>query len=257
MKKLINFTIIFFLSYLCLGVVPKPFGFYKNASASPNSHTLTTSLIAYWKMEEADGTSRLDSTSNGHNLSNHGVVTKDTTHIGGSFAAGTGASAYLDSSDSVFNTTSDWSCSIWVYHNALPGDDRVLISRWTPDLSWVAAYEGDTIELLVADSSGVIGSQHVTSTITFSTGAWYLVCFGIDTANHQLWIQINNETRVVASYTSLHNTSDKFTIADYSGGDGSASIIKVDETAFWSKVLSTSEVSQIWNGGNGLFYDSW
>lgn len=87
-----------------------------------------------------------------------------------------------------------------------------------------------------------------------STGVWYFWYAYHDPSANTIGISINNGTVNTASHTTgINDGGGTF----YAGWDGNASRYadaQVDETNLWKRLLTASEVTQLYNNGNGLAY---
>ena len=92
------------------------------------------------------------------------------------------------------------------------------------------------------------------SSNTFESGQWHHIVMVVDSSgNGKLFVNGEQE----ATWSSGTNTSvNKFSIGqEYDGTGSSASDFfdgKIDEVAVWNVALSTSDVTSLYNSGNGL-----
>src|SRR5215469_10903203 len=105
--------------------------------------TLLTNLVAYWKLEEAAGTSRFDQVG-GFTLSDNGTVTQGTGIIG-NCAVFNGSSQWLATPDAVnLRQGNEKSFSVWVKFSTLPtGNDTSILAKRTSlaDLEYLVFYD--------------------------------------------------------------------------------------------------------------------
>lgn len=102
-------------------------------------------------------------------------------------------------------------------------------------------------------ATGDTGSfQKVTGTSPMSTGTWYFLCGVFDLANGNIILYVNGvvvgSLKVTAS--SFVN-SDPYRIRIFEFDASGSDRVRVDELGIWSKVLSATEVSELYNNGAG------
>ncbi len=109
-------------------------------------------------------------------------------------------------------------------------------------------------------------SSIVTSTITVSANQFYLIVCGYDSDLDKVFIQVNNETRVLASGGGGSSSFNDETVPFIVGGTGSPFSEPsnpddfdnmsgvLDQLCIWNRALTSSEVSALWNSGSGRAY---
>lgn len=228
--------------------------------------SLTTNLVSYWKMDEGSDTDRAD--SHGSNtLTSHGVAV-DTGILGnaGAFQAGAGDYLSLATNASVEFTTA-FSIQVWAYSDTSFAPSATFASKWLYASAggWTFSMDGvgSQLRMWVADSPTDSGGNVIDSTgASFGVNTWYHIVAVYDgsqaTASDRVKFYINGSptgTNVLAGTipSSLQNNSVDFNISYWPGlnrhWDG-----RLDEIAIWSRALSGSEVTQLYNGGNALAY---
>jgi len=100
----------------------------------------------------------------------------------------------------------------------------------------------------------------ISSSTTVNTGNWMFVCFTRVKSTGLMKVYVNgieNGSATGGTTTLDGTTSDGYTLIGkqhWSSGttpfDG-----KIDEVGIWDRALNSSEISALWNGGNGLKYD--
>ena len=148
--------------------------------------------------------------------------------------------------------------STWFLFTNAPGGNDTIISRWGPGASWLLTIEplvGSNVVKFMATDSGQSPVWVVQSRISILASNWYNASYGIDGTN--VWLQVNNEARTNAAWTSLFASSDPL-------GFGYNEILPVgnetgtfiDATGFWGRNLDTNDVRILYNNGSGLFFSS-
>lgn len=150
------------------------------------------------------------------------------------------------------------SYSGWCFIESNPNKDFYIITEIANSNDYARAAIGVNTDLLPfvvgrTVATGDTGSvQKVTGTSTISTGTWYFLCGVFDLANGNITLYVNG-----VSVGSLNVTASSFVNAnpyriricefDESGSGN----IRVDEVGIWSKALSATEVSELYNNGAG------
>lgn len=228
--------------------------------------SLQSDAVAYWKLDEATGAMRLDSTGHGNHLSEYGGL------VSGSFGK-VGNAMFPDRSNAhilhvnsnsyltVTGTSFSWVLWANLYRkdlqiDAIGKEDEVI---FTDD--YIVGYDSsidrfhfwfsknnatnfpDDYPTVVADSFG--GA---------SIGPWYFIAAWFDVSNMTLYIQINNGA--IDSFTTTSPPDVTSAPVDIGAiGEGPSPINVwtggIDEVGFWKRVLTQEERDYLWNGGSG------
>jgi hypothetical protein len=218
------------------------------------SSTLNTSLISYWKLEEASGT-RVDSEPTGtpQDLTDNNTVTQNTGKISNAAQFTAANSENLSRADSADLSTGDidFTVAAWVYFDSVSAG-RMLVTKGGN------GQEEFFLDLTAANEfrfyiniSGANYKIATTSGFGATTGTWYLVVGWHDSAADTVNIQVNNGS-VASTATTGSATADRsgtFFLGAYWNGvyhNG-----RIDEVGFWKKVLTSDERTELYNGGTG------
>jgi hypothetical protein len=228
--------------------------------AGASNSTLLTGLVAYWKMDEASG-SRLDSTANHLDLAVGGSGISSVAGIIGNCVSLPNL-AYLSeaSSASLQLGSSSFTIGVWAQLSAVLAT-QVIVSK--NDGSTVAGSEywlgfvaGDNLfEFVVYSGSS---TSYTVKASTFGTPAidtWYYIVATYNSSAQTISISVNNgAANVTSSVTGAINaTSTEF---DVGTNAAHTAIIKgfVDELACWSRILTGTETTRLYNSGAGVTY---
>jgi len=232
--------------------------------------TLSTDLVAYWKLNESSGT-RFDSKGNNHLNDPGNNVTSISGKIGNAANFTNSRNQHLNISDNLALSMGDINFTIacWVYFDSL-ADDRFILTK---SASLSAANPGGEYSLEfdaggngklqfavrnTADNAGTI----ITTTGGFGTPnikIWYLIVGWHDSANDEIAIQINNGIVNKTVHTGgVKDANNNFLIGAAShldlgptrGMDG-----RIDECGIWKKVLTVQERAYLYNNGNGYTFN--
>jgi len=216
---------------------------------------LLTDLVSYWKLDEVSG-SRAD--AHGSNtLTDNNTVGSAAGIISNAASFVAASSEYLsDTSVTPSISTVLYSVSAWVYPSSLTGRFTVFQIRNSG-----GERDGGLIE--IGNGSGVAGSVSVnvnafwvtTSASVLTANAWNHIVVtigGTGTTDRKIYV---NGVDVTASPsgTLTGQTCDQL----YIGARNGASNFyggRIDEVGVWNRVLTSAEVTQLYNGGAALAY---
>ena len=212
--------------------------------------SLLTSLISYWKLDEASG-SRADSHGSA-TLTDNNTVGSGTGKIGTGAQFVTANSEYLSRAAEAANTfgNADFTWAFWLKLDSVPSSEYELVMKRDYPLNTTIEYVVVvTASNFVAATGNGAGGFDVVSTsgITPTTGTWYFVVFQHDAAAGEISLQINDGTVfTVSRSTTPAGTAIplQFSVPDTTYGlDGI-----MDEVGLWGRTLSSGEVSQLYAG---------
>jgi hypothetical protein len=220
------------------------------------SSTLNDQLIAFWRLEEADGGSRVDSYGSNH-LSDYGSVAQIAGKIGN--GADFSGSNYLYVGSNVLLTPGDTGFTIacWVKLDANDGNFGLVTKATGTDATSEYRLEllgSNYYRFITYRTGGGAGIINATNFGLPPTGAWQLVIAWHDAINDSIGIQVNNGTpNTVYESGGVRTTSTVFNLGALNSSiwllDG-----KLDAVGFWNKVLSSDERTELYNGGDGKEY---
>jgi hypothetical protein len=242
---------------LYVGAIPPGIQVAQSGSAAS---PLLTDLVSYWKLDETSGT-RFDSAST-NNLADNGSVGSAIGKIGNAALFDTSNQALDGGNVLAFERTDVFSVFSWVYLTNTIGN-REVIGKIEPinQQGWeIRVDNGDLIVLIVNSwSSNAIGVRH--SGVTINTGIWYHIGFTYDGSSSAGGVTLYINGAEVSTNSVLSNdlTATIVSTASLFIGARFSSFLsqfagRIDEVGVWSRVLTTAEVTQLWNGGSGLTY---
>jgi len=217
---------------------------------------LTDSLVSYYKCD-TDG-SFPDSVG-----SNNGTISGATYTTSGKingcyYYDGSNDSINLGNGSSFDFGSSSFSISGWV-NSDIDSGARILASKMTD----VNIYPGfklflrsdDAIDFSLGDGSTTVETNENQFINEGSFDHFVLV---IDRENDLGIIYLNNVSVIsvdISSVNNINNTSN-MTLGAQKNSSGLIDYFKgfLDEIGFWSRALSSTEVSTLYNGGSGLQY---
>lgn len=210
---------------------------------------LIDNVLAYWKLDESSGNAA-DSSGNGYTLTNNGSTSYGTGKINNGIDFGTTntnkyLSATLIDPDSY---NSGFSISFWVNFNSLSSDQYAFSFN---DLGWGGVHFRaiSSTDTRFRFGNGVTSDGGETAyASSWSTGTWYHITMTHSATANKYYV---NGSQVATDTTNvtLANNGTTFNI----GGVIYSKAI-VDEFGIWGKELSSTEVTELYNSGNGLQY---
>lgn len=226
---------------------------YTLTTASASS--LTTSLISYWKLGEASG-ARADSMGT-NNLTEHGTggVGQTSGQLGNAALFASSSSQYLDIADNASLSTgsTNFTVSLWVKTAGNCSATSVFVSK----------YGGVTGEYAIYCFSGAFyfstysaGTHSAIATALGQPviGTWYHLVATHNATTHTNTIRINDTYENSVSGATEHvDSTGAFNIGRFTSGSfywGGA----VDAVGFWKRLLTSAEITQLYNSGSGLEY---
>lgn len=209
------------------------------------SESLEVNLISYWEMEDSSG-GIVDSHGENDGVEN-GNPTYSQTGIIEDAIEFDGTGDYFEVGDTPFDITNKLSISIWIKpdnfdHNQMPISKSYL------------AYE---ILIKATSVHFYLSGNELYGTFSLSTAAWNHIVVTYDENggddNKIIYIdgsKLISETQAGAIATNAYDLTfgKRPTQANYDY-DGF-----IDEVGVWDRILSPAEVSDLYNGGDGISY---
>src|SRR3989338_2412744 len=230
------------------------YAYYGNPNAVANSDStkfnLYNSLEGYWNMNESAWAGVAGEVKDMSINANNGVRSGDATTTTGKYGRGgtlDGTGDYVDlGSNTSLRVTTQFTIGAWIKANADVTTYRTIFAKG----SWTTG----AIQLLLEQSTGKLffehndGSAIVRSSTALNDNVWHHVVGTYDTTANEMKVYVDGvlegtETETVdVSSTALTN---------YVGirSDGLPFIGLIDDLRVYSRALSASEVSQLYNDG--------
>lgn len=222
--------------------------------------TLLTNLVNYWKFNETSGDA-IDSVG-ANTLTDNGGVGSRAGKINN-------ARAFDPTSNQFFTGTSlgsgDLTISFW-----FNGDVIAPFSQYQSLFACIKN-SGDSISIGAA-STGIVytlvrfgvENTQITVNTTITAGNWYHVVARRDTIGKVTYLTVNGSLTpfLPGNYTITYNDSgNQLQIGgtDTTALYGAANYFDglIDEVSVWSRVLSDSEITTLYNSGNGLSLEAY
>lgn len=222
--------------------------------------TLNNNIIAMYKAE-----SNANDSLSTYNGTAYGGLTYASGKSGNAFSFN-GTTSYVDMGDVMDIGLNSWSYSFWCNQNNTA--DKVPFSKtramsetgriWTTILS-------NKLDFNFQPSG--FGTITITSTQNISVNTWYNFVFVFDRSD-KMKIYINGVLETVTnlgitnnltSYSSdNYNTASPFRLGAYTSADNITPLPSwsglMDEVGVWNRVLTQSEITELYNSSSGKFY---
>lgn len=217
------------------------------------SSSVLSGLAHYWPLDESSGT-RTDAVG-GVTLTDVNTVgsTAGIHNLAGSFVkasierlTGTGVSGAATAPGTM-------SASVWIYPLTSAGDEVILchgnILSEITTRTWQIYRNATTLHFSVYNASGT--ATDATNTVT--QDVWQLVVVWLDTDGKPR-VSVNDGAAGVSAsaLASYRSASTGITIGSIGGSAAYGGA--VDEVAVWTRVLTSTERTTLYNGGAGKFY---
>lgn len=225
-----------------------------------NDATLSTNLVSYWEMEEESG-SRTDSHGSNDLTDNNTVLYSASGKINNAADFEQDNSEYFSLSgtaDLYLDGTTDLSFSYWIKTETLNGYMGTMGRWFVNNKNYLQRLNGTTgvLEFFVGDGNTTRGG--VSGTTNIGDGAWHHVVTTWDSSDDKARIYIDGNTTAEgtsAAYTTSKGTSE-FRIGRDQAGSSSYFDGLIDEVVAWDKVLSSGEITDLYNSGSGIPYEA-
>lgn len=220
---------------------------------------LTDNLISYWKLDESSGNA------------DDAVSTNDLTNANVSYTTG------KINNGAVFNQTTNklqvnsnlgingGSCSIslWAKMSANPAsgfdDFFFLTANSTSKANYNIYYENNsgTLQLSFSRGRDNVGDQIARTNVDLGTTNWHHCVLTYDGTNIEGYLDGTSIGTAAASGNGTGPATGNVSLIGawtYNGNYGNYHKGMIDEVGVWSRALSSTEVTALYNSGNGLQY---
>lgn len=221
---------------------------------------LIDNIVSYWKFDESSGDA---ADSHGSNtLVNNGSTPYVTGKINNGAdleASSSQVFALGDGSQSGLDFVGNLSISMWVNPESITGAHGLVTKFRDTNGTKSYRFSFDTTDMFLTISDNGTAETNVIWSNPLTTGSWqhlvltYTAATGEATLYHN-GTAISTQTGLA---TSIFNSSSAFRIGSRSSSTDTAQQFFdgiIDEVGVWSKVLTSGEVTQLYNSGNGFTY---
>lgn len=219
--------------------------------------TLLNGLISLWEFDEVSGNA-VDTVRSLDLIANNSPGTS-------SGLLATGNARTLNGTNQTFSRTStaelafgneSFSITCWVSINSF-SNTRDILGKWGTNSEYILIYSNslNRFEWVVSDSADTVNRVTATTAGAPSTGTTYMICVTHDAENDNIGICVN----AGAVDTQAHSTGVRVGSNNFIVGGRASGLVNfvpgtVDQIAVWGRVLTSAEITELYNGGNGLAY---
>lgn len=216
---------------------------------------LTDNLVAYYKFDENTGTSVADASGNvgAGTLTNSPTWTTGIINSGLNFAS----NQYVQGpSDAALQITGDISISFWVYKTEFT-NYGYPINKSAGDYTseYAVRIDNTTGTIKFFRGNGVNNEDVIASTSNCPLNAWAHIVATSASLAAKIYL---NGTLVSSAHTLTVTPTTSTTYYAFGAKNKPATTYyldgKMDELGIWSRALTSTEVTSLYNGGAGLAY---
>jgi len=215
-------------------------------------------VLAYYKLDENDGGSRLDFFGLGPPLSEQSTPKKIAGHIGSGIGSGgrggSSSTGYLadDVSNSAFFDIQGVDRTFVGWFNPVNyTSSPAILSNWANPgggVQWLFWHDGANLTFQVRDGSSV---DHTVSLSPPSTNAWHFFAFWYNSFTGEIGLRLNTQHSASGNTPSVATITSRFAV----GARNSAGAVLnggVDAVGIYDRVLSSGALNQLYNSGLGI-----
>lgn len=223
----------------------------------------TNQTLAYYKFDETSGNFANSSAGGDYNLSG---LYSPVLNVAGKINTATNVSpsggGALWMNRTAFNMTSitnnPLSINIWFNGTNIGGDDQFLVGKAITTGSYLAELLITPAGLIRARSNRDGGVQEVLGS-AISNNTWYMATLVTNQTGIFLFLNGTLINSTANAFTYKNDTRSNFTIG--AGSYESAAYWgnftgTIDEVGVWNRSLTSTDVSELYNSGNGLAYST-
>jgi len=219
--------------------------------------TLTTGLVAYWKLDEPSG-SRAD-VKGGNTLSDSNSVTSKLGKKGDAAQFVKANSQYLSMADNPDLSAGDINFTIaaWVYLDTDPGAFIAVKCCTNSNYEYFLASIGGANSRFRfhVENPPAVAAVNANAFGVPPTGQWIFVVAWHDSVNNTINIQINNGSVDSVAYSAgVLDGTGAFSLGALPPSTDAFNG-RIDEVGFWKRVLTAQERADLFNGGSGNTYN--
>lgn len=221
------------------------------SAANPADSTLGVGLIARWRMDEASAGDRSDSVGS-FTLTQAGTVGSSSTSVSGNSADFDGTNTnFLHNNSTTLRHPDDFTAAGWFRPGSTAGNPALVSCAGSGGGYgyWLGINASSQFRMFgSADGSAL--TEAIFTAVTVSLNTWYHVAFWHDSTAEEIGISVDGGTPVTTAHTGgLFDPTTRFVLGGRDGGASTLSTYtgQIDELRFYTRALTTSEISQLAN----------
>ncbi len=203
-------------------------------------------LLAFWKLDDLT-----DASGNGNTLTNNNGVTFNTGKVGD--AAEFDSSNYLSrgaSSDWILGSV-EGTVNLWMRRSGTQAAEVAGNRIGATYCPWALCLDSDNSLRLLSRSAGgwAVSAGGAYGSLTIPDATWVMVTIRKDSSG--VTVLVNGAADPDMTNVPAPTDTDPAPLYLGKGGDGGF-MGKLDAVGFWNRALTTEEITQLYNAGNGL-----
>jgi hypothetical protein len=228
--------------------------------------TTLDNIVAHWALEESSGT-RVDSHTAGHDLTDNNTVGTATGKQGEAADFESGNSEYLSLADHAdFDFTDEFSISLWFKPESLATtlNNQSIIYKGNLGGDGNGGYRityynasGNKLLVQIWDSSNTDEQWRTTNNVIETADTWYHIVITVDASTSTCTIYVDGSSEAVTNIGSTATSIGANSGDVYIGARDAGQYIDgvFDEFTITSDVITSGEVTTIYNSGSGIPYE--
>lgn len=211
------------------------------------SPTAISGLVNYYKLDDLTGADELAAL----NLTSAGTTAVVTGKIESAVSFNTGSLSNVGNNAQI-SVSNNYSISLWFYTTTTNDNRGVLCNRVGDNDRLGIAMK--TNKMSIRSYGGAGSDVHTSATANTAINTWYHLVLTHTNAN-AITLYINGVAQTGTTET-MTPAAAGFTLGNFAGYAHADYGFKgyIDEVAIFDKVLSTTEIADIYNAGKGLSY---
>jgi len=220
---------------------------------------LTDDIVSYYKFDETSGTAAVDSTATSNDMTHTGATINQAGKI--DKAVSYDGSNDYSRQDGNLTATADASYNFWMYSDGTKG--MIYNNIYSSSvLEFIGIDTGAKLKYTSAPASGSLSEWKLND--AFPTNEWFMVTVtttgtaGSGTTKIYLnGVEKANTYGTVGANRARPSGSNRGYLAYPASGWGDLAYYYkglLDEFAIWSRVLTTDEITELYNSGTGKTY---
>ncbi|MBW5448850.1 hypothetical protein GE107_22675 [Cohnella sp. CFH 77786] len=208
------------------------------------------SLKAWYKLDEASGTTAVDASGYGNNALVNGGGSWDTGYNGGQAISLNGTNGYVSLPNDIVSGNSTSTIATWVYLNSTSNWSRIFdFGSGTATNMFLTAQNGQNGKIRFAIKNNNSAEQQIDGTSALPTGGWHHVAVTLNGATGILYvdgIEVGRNSAMTIKPSDLGSTTQNWIGRSqfndpYLNG-------KVDDFRIYNRAINAAEITEVMNG---------
>jgi hypothetical protein len=218
---------------------------------------LTDNIVAYYKFD-SDNSNDSVSSNNGTDTAMIYNSSAGKINDGASFNGSTSIISLPSGVYTLFSAKSSFSINCWIQLQNYTNQYSIFSTNTSVgNFSSTGGYffvdpTTGTLDFYRGDGSG---TDEITSSSAVGTNVWTMVSITSDGSNLNLYVNGNSAATAITMTKTSPTQQVGVVGSEYFNGTNNDFWPRyIDELGFWSRALSPSEITQLYNSGSGLQY---